>query len=127
MVVSESLCPKCNPSAGLPDSQGRTVGRRKISGALSKAFLVGGLPGAGVAILLVVAFLLAMSGKGGEAGADWAFVALLASPYIVSAGVVVGMVIAGLTFGLRSLLKRESGGQDAPEACGPTRGERPGS
>ena len=54
-----------------------------------------------------VAFIVAMSRKAGEAGADWTFVALLASAYIVGGGVAVGMAIAVLLYAIRWLLKVE--------------------
>jgi hypothetical protein len=72
---------------------------------MRKPLLLGGLIGAGAAVSLAAVFIVSMSAQRGEAGADWAFVVLLTSPFIVGGGAFVGILVALLIHRMRSSQK----------------------
>ncbi len=97
------------------DSQDRSRGKKQTSGGSPKALVWGAVAGGGAGVALVMVFLALMSQKGGEAGADWAFVGILASPFVVGGGALIGLAAAALVGGIRSLKGRDGapGGESA--------------
>jgi hypothetical protein len=109
-VAEAPYCPYCSrptveakpvppPSAGQNTRRSANLEKRPDTADNRKAQLRGALLGAGVALALVVAFLIViqiLAGGRAEAGADFAFVVLLVSPCIVGGGVAVGILIAVL-------------------------------
>jgi hypothetical protein len=81
---------------------------------MQKALLRGAFVGAGATAILVAAFVAIRSAERGEAGADWAFVALLASPFLVGGGGLIGMALAAIIRSVRSSPDRESEGKAPP-------------
>jgi hypothetical protein len=90
------------------DGHDQRVRKKGASQGMQKALLLGALVGAGATAVLVAAFVAIRSNEPGEAGADWAFVALLASPFFVGGGGLIGMALAAIIRSIRSSYDPES-------------------